>query len=447
MAGLGAHAFGQVVTILGQLALTPLYFKYWGAGKYGEWLMLSTIPAYLVMADLGIGSAAGNDMAMKVAVGDRPGAKAVLSAILSLCKIASIGVTVVGVLSAAAVWFLPSLHPSSIPLEDAIASIIILASGVGVGFFASTASGVYRAVGRNATGVLLTNLTRLVEVAALAAFLISNCGPLALCGVGFLIRLSSMALQWQHLRHSFGWLVGGAEAREVGLLRRLLKPAIGFMAYPLGNALALQGPVLVIGSVMGPSASAAYAALRTIARVPNQLTNVLGFSVWPEVSKAYGENNRDLLRKLHRTSWAATALTVFAICIVLAVAGPLLAEVWLHRAFDVNRYLLAGLLVVSALSSIWNASAVFLSAINAHVRLGAIYVAVNLAGLIAAIVLTRYFGWGGLMGALILVELSILAWVLRTVLSVTGDEFSAFLTSIPNVVFRRAVNGKIFRGE
>jgi hypothetical protein len=53
---LAAGAFGQFVTIGSQVLLTPLYFLYWGAAKYGEWLLISTIPAYLAMADFGIGS-------------------------------------------------------------------------------------------------------------------------------------------------------------------------------------------------------------------------------------------------------------------------------------------------------------------------------------------------------------------------------------------------------
>ena len=75
MTSLAANAFGQIITISSQLLLIPLFLKYWGVAKYGEWLILSSIPAYLILADLGIGAAAGNEMTIRAGAGDHQGAQ------------------------------------------------------------------------------------------------------------------------------------------------------------------------------------------------------------------------------------------------------------------------------------------------------------------------------------------------------------------------------------
>src|ERR1700720_275311 len=74
MRGLGATALGPVVTAIIQLGSIPVLLHVWGAPKYGDWLLLSAIPSYLTLSDLGFGNASGSDMPMRVAANDREGA-------------------------------------------------------------------------------------------------------------------------------------------------------------------------------------------------------------------------------------------------------------------------------------------------------------------------------------------------------------------------------------
>lgn len=447
IAGLGAHAFGQLVTIIGQLALTPLYFKFWGAPKYGEWLMLSTIPAYLVMADLGIGSAAGNDMAMKVAAGDQDGARSVFRATLHISAIAAITVTAIGVLAGGMIWCIPFLQTNQISVDEASAAVAILGLGVGVGFFSSTASGVYRAVGRNAAGVLIANLTRLTEIAALAVLLLVGAGPIELCTCGLFVRAASLFIQCWHISKISRWLVLPGSKRERGTVRRLLRPALGFMAYPLGNALALQGPLMLIGVLMGPGSSATFAAMRTVARIPNQITNVLGFSIWPEISRAYGEGRHSMLREMHRASWGMTAIAALLASIILSIFGPTMVEIWLHRVISVDRWTLVGLLMIATVSSLWNASAVFLSAVNAHAKFGIFYVFSNAVGLLLAGMLCFFFGWLGLLFSLWTVEVVLLIYAHSSVFNLTRDSVKDFVLALPQAIWRRASTGMASQKE
>lgn len=403
--------------------------------------MLSTIPAYLVMADLGIGSAAGNDMAMKVAAGDNEGARSVLRATLYISAVAAAIVTAAGALAGCMIWLIPSLHTSRISVGEASSAAAILGIGVGIGFFSSAASGVYRAVGRNAAGVLIANLTRLMEIAALGVLLLVGAGPVDLSLCGLLIRTLSLVIQRWHIGNISQWLIAPGAKREKGAVRRLLRPALGFMAYPLGNALALQGPLMLIGVVMGPASSATFAALRTVARIPNQVTNVLGFSIWPEISKAYGEGNRPMLREMHRASWGITAIVALIAATTLSIFGPTLAEIWLHRSVLVDRWLLVGLLLIATTSSLWNASTVFLSAINAHAKFGLLYVVTNAIGLLLAGILGSSFGWAGMLASLWLVELLLLIWALSSVLDLTADDFPGFVLALPSAILKRALMG------
>lgn len=57
--GLSANAFSQVVNIAIQLTSVPIFLHFWGVDLYGKWLIVSSIPAYLSMSDIGFGSPQG----------------------------------------------------------------------------------------------------------------------------------------------------------------------------------------------------------------------------------------------------------------------------------------------------------------------------------------------------------------------------------------------------
>lgn len=82
--GFGANLYSQIVTVIVQLVGVPILLYSWGAQLYGEWLILSAIPAYLSMSDLGFSQSAGNDMTARVARNDRDGALSVFQSLGAL---------------------------------------------------------------------------------------------------------------------------------------------------------------------------------------------------------------------------------------------------------------------------------------------------------------------------------------------------------------------------
>lgn len=427
---LGANAFGQAVTIGSQLALTPLFFRVWGAGQYGEWLLLSSVPAYLMMADVGIGSAAGNEMTMSAGAGDQRAAQNTFLSALAVALGASLLALLVGALTAWLLWqsaLLPLLH---IPAQDAALISLALSAIVGLGFFGSVLSAGFRCCGRNALGIMLSNTGRLFDAVTIGALLLAQQTPITISVVVLALRLLILLGQAAMLLRVCPWLFNGGGSAKFQVVRQLIRPAVGFMAFPLGDALALQGPLLVIGSVFGGAGVAMFSSLRTLARVPVQLTNMFNSSIWPELSRAHGAGNLNLMRKLHRASWGLNLLLVAPLAAVLIAVGPWVVRLWLGAEAPFDPWVLAALIVVSVISAVWHASSVVLVAINHHLQLGAIYVTANAVCLSAAAIFTSSLHWVGLFAPLLTAELALLVWVLPRVLRITDDSMTAFFPAI-----------------
>ena len=57
-----------------QLVQVPVFLHFWSVPLYGEWMIVTSIPAYLSFSNIGFGNVAGNEMTMLVAAEDREGA-------------------------------------------------------------------------------------------------------------------------------------------------------------------------------------------------------------------------------------------------------------------------------------------------------------------------------------------------------------------------------------
>src|SRR5579862_9583979 len=90
--GISANVYSQLVQSALQLLSVPILATHWGLETYGAWLIMFTIPAYLAFADFGFAAAAGNDMTLSIARGDRVAAvetfQAVRTAITGVCFLA-----------------------------------------------------------------------------------------------------------------------------------------------------------------------------------------------------------------------------------------------------------------------------------------------------------------------------------------------------------------------
>lgn len=424
-AALAANGFGQVVTVGAQLLLTPIFFRLWGAERYGEWLILSAIPAYLTLVDLGVSSAASNEMAIRAGARDFFGAQRTFRGAKLVVWIAAASALLLGIVAAALNTWLQWLHLAYISHTEASVVLLLLSAQVGLSFFGGLVHSGFRCAGFNALGTTLGNLGRLGEAVGSAAVLLWGLGPLALCAVTFGVRATFLCWQWGALRHSCSWLFSPRAPADTHLMRRLLMPSIAFMAFPAGYALALQGPILIIAGLFGSGAVAVFSAMRTLARLPTQFTNVLNNSVAPELSRAHGEGCLERVRLLHRTAWVATAGLGLVACVALALAGPWLTELWLGPGRHDQGVLLA-LLAVSWASAVWNVSSIVFTSTNHHVRLSIVFLIVNILGLGLAAALGRLFGMTGLLIALFLTELTILVWLVPAALARTGDNLRSF---------------------
>ena len=401
IAGMGANSFGMAVNIGIQLASVPLFLHFWNNSTYGIWLMLSAIPAYLSMADVGMVTAAGNKMTMAMGRGDLDEANKVFQSAQMFMMIVC---STIALITLAVIFFAPLRFLQNV---DQHIALFALCTGVLIALFGGLAEAVFKATQRYALGTTLSSLLRLAEWLGymIGLVLVGSFAAVALCGlaaraIGTLIgvqlsRSGSHGIQW------------GAQLTDMAEIRAMIKPAISFMAFPLANALSFQGLTLLVGVVFGPIAVALFNTYRTIARVAVQITAIFSHALWPEFSRLFGEGAAVRVKKLFHRSALLGAAQALVLSLALYFVSPWLLNIWTHGRIEFIPSMMLLMLLYAAVSSLWHIPRVLLMAINLHTGLAYWALAAAVLSVVLAWLLGRVLQLNGIAMAMLLSELFI----------------------------------------
>ena len=401
IAGMGANSFGMAVTIGIQLISLPLFLHFWDIATYGKWLILSAIPAYLSMADVGMVTAAGNKMTMAMGEGNVQEANMLFqSAQLFMAAICGGLVLLVVPL----VLWLPSPWLGTV---DQRVALIALCLGVLVALFGGLSETAFKSTQRYAMGTMLSNYVRLGEWLGymLGLAVVGSFAAVAISGlaVRLLGTLVSFGLA-QKGNHGLNWGVTAAKKTEICAM---IKPAISFMAFPLANALSFQGVTLLVGAFFGPAAVALFNTYRTIAMVAVQVTAIFSHALWPEFSGLFGQGAMFDLSGLYRRSAWLSAAQAFVFSLVLYFLAPWLLRIWTHGTIEFIPSLMLLMLLYAAIAGIWHMPRVLLMATNQHVTLAYWVLAAGVLCVGLSWLLSDSFYLNGVVVAMLLSELFI----------------------------------------
>ncbi len=436
--GLGANSLGQIITAIIQVVSVPLFLKFWGIELYGEWLILSAIPAYFAMSDIGFGSVAANEMTMLVAREDKSTALEVFQS--SWLFISGISL-LIALVVLANIWFVPVerwFKISHLNHIEVCGVVLFLTVHVLVGLQGGLLQAGFRCEGRYALGVFWGNVLRFVEFGIVTLAVYLGARPLIASFIFLSIRcIGTIGLRLS-LRKQSPWIVYGFRHARIATVKRLAIPAIAFMGFPFGNAMSIQGMRMIISAVLGPPAVVIFSTLRTLTRFALQVMGMINNTVWPEISMAYGANDMELARKLHRYSCQASLWLSLCAVAVLFATGKWIVHIWTQGKIIMDANLFYLLLAVIVANSLWYTSSVVLAAINKHQHMALYYATGTSLSLMLAWVLIPTLGLNGAALALLSIDMFMSFYVVKNSLALLNDEFSEFLKVVirPPLVHR-----------
>lgn len=428
--GFISNWISKLATTIVQLVQVPVFLHFWSVPLYGEWMIVTAIPSYLNVSNFGFGNVAGNEMTMMTARGDRDGALRVFQScwwlITFICSACI-------VLLALALYYTPAaklLKLHAIDATDTKWIIFYLGCSVLLGQLEALLQSAYRCVGRYPYGSFIKSL---FSLAAFAVMLVPVCmgGGARVTALVFASANAFFTLVLCIMvRRDLPWIRYGWNHASFAEIKRLTAPAFAFMAFPIGNALNLQGTLMAVGYALGPTAVVIFGTARTVSRVALQLVQMVNNTFWPEMSSSFGTNDMALTRTLHRRSCQLGLLIAIVIVAAMMTLGPWFLTHWTGGHVPPSRGLLSILLMVVVAYSLWSTSSTLLAAVNKHQKLAAWYLFGTSITVVLTYVLAKYYGLYWAAASLLVSEIVMNMYVLPTSLELSHDTFPAFVASM-----------------
>ncbi len=398
--GLGTKAVAVVVSFIS----VPLTVGYLGAERYGVWIIISTLLAWINLADFGLGNSLTN--ALSEAYGkDRRD--------LAQQHVATASWLLVGILTVlgcglAACWGwidwigIFNIKTAAARAEAGPAVAVALALFL-VNLPLTLVSRILYA---HQEGVLANLWTAAGNLASLLGLLlvVQFQGGLVWLVVGIsgaIVLVSALSAIWLFAVHK-PWLrpdfskISKASARQISRVGGL------FFILQLAGLILFQTDNLIIAHYLGAEAVTPYSITWRLFTYTALLQTLIFPSLWPAYAEAFARKDGAWIRRTFRLNFVFAVASTFALALPLVIFGTTVIERWAGAAAVPPQSLLLWMGVWSVLSAAMESISCLLSS-SGQLRGQPIYASVTAgANLVLSATLIHPFGITGVIAATVI---------------------------------------------
>jgi O-antigen/teichoic acid export membrane protein len=355
----------RLIALLVALVTIRLTIGYLGAARYGLWMVITSITAFLAFSDLGVGNALINRMSAAFASGERDRASREVSSASAVLAGISLVIILIGAL------LLPILPwgriynvnglaaaeagPSTFALLGCFALLLPLGlvQRVQLGFQEGFIANLWLIAG-NLLGLVLVVVCIALRLGLPWLVLAVAGGPV----------IATM-LNWiQAFVHSRPWLRPTWSGVDLRIGVQLVRIGALFLSLQLAAAVAFSSDNLIVTQLLGPVAVAQYSVAQRVFIVLPALLSVAAVSLWPAYGEALVHSDRPWIRRmLVRSTLFAVGITAIGSLLILA-ASHLIFGFLIGPALIPPLALSVGFAVWAVLYAFGNVASMLLNAAN-----------------------------------------------------------------------------------
>jgi O-antigen/teichoic acid export membrane protein len=409
--GIGANFLGQLINISSRIVLVPLFLLAWGADIYGEWLLLSSLVAYLSLSEMGAQLYIVNRMTQAYAQRDNDQFCKILHTGLAIFLIIPIVVFVIFV--AVIGWINPAtwLHITQTGHGTVVLVLAILAFQIAISLPQSVLLRVYFAVEMLPRGVMLINLMQLMSLIFLAGGLWRRWGMVPIAIIQLIPYGLTAGMAIFDLNRKFPqFKILSLREADFSLGLSFIKPSFHFFLIQLGQAFSLQGTVLVVGVVAGPLQVVLFSTMRTIVNLIRSFLDQLSHAAWPEMTRLDAQADIDKFLALFRVILRSTLMAAIFFITIFHFYGGYIYNLWLRKTVPFEQPVMDLFLIYMGQFIFWLTCSHPLQATNRHHTLAKVLFISSILTIALAYLGGRHLGLPGIVLGMIIGDLVLPFW-------------------------------------
>ena len=381
--GVSGQAFSRIIFALNTVALIPVLIRAWGVGGYGQWVALTALASYMSYSNFGLVSTSANEMVMAAGADDHVRARRTFQMSLNLTfyivlPLILVILAIVAITPISQILQLTAITPGQVQL------IITLMAAQ---FWFMTVRGLMvaalYATGSYGLGYYLAGAAKLIELIGIAtAVTFFHGSPVSAAAIMASVALMDLTIIVLVTYRAAPWARIDLRQFDRSWVMTQAKPAIGFALWNLSiMGILIQGPRIVLASLLGGQAVAIYAIYGTAMRLMDQLLLMVVLPLEIEIAHSVGRKAIDQTYRLvglgTQFSWALFVV----VASFLMICGPLVFHFWTRGQVVFSYGLMALYLLMSACNQLGRVSAHALSSMNRLYGLSFVTLVISLAAL------------------------------------------------------------------
>jgi O-antigen/teichoic acid export membrane protein len=324
-----ASATSQVIILLQQLLLPPIFIHLYGVSSYADWLTLSASVGYLSTLQFGMATYVNNELTMRYSRGEMDQYQVMQSTALRML----FGIAAVTSILLFGVFFLPLNVWLRLPLSQGAVATAVFFLGLQVianlplNYF----SGTFMVFGKAHRGTTWQNILRTMMIVVAIGMALLHSSFQAIAIGQFLMVMVYSVLILVDLRRLAPEIFPTLRYWDKTIARSILGPSGYFFLLYTCNFLVYQLPILLMRRMLGPLDVVIFNVMRSIYSMIRQGLAIFTNSLGPEVTNLFGQRDWKSLANIYALSEKILFAAIPALNFTALLMAPVLLEVWLHK--------------------------------------------------------------------------------------------------------------------
>lgn len=368
-----ANFFKILVVFINQILLIPAYLVYMGIELYSDWLILSAITSFFTMSDIGLNNVTNNLFSIKLAENKNSECQILLVNNL-LFIILILSIVIILFLSVAGLVNLTSLLGlHAITNNQAIVISLLFLLQIMIQMCSGVFDSIYNANHIAFTATYINNIARLFYAICIFIGLVLHLEIQYVVLLGLLPYCIAFIYKYIDSKqiYPFSFKLNFFDFKY---LLSLIKPSVGFMFFPLGNAILFQGITLLVNTFFGAVVLVQFNTMRTMMNFIRNISQAISAGIKPEFTIQYGKKNHEGMNTLLKKSIIFCTVAVILAILCLNLGGELIYTMWTKGKVMFSESLMVVFSIVLFVNMIWESTCITLTATNNHFKFSLIYV-------------------------------------------------------------------------
>ncbi len=361
--GISENVIDRFINIIVKFIEPILFIKLATIDIYGAWLVIFSLPAYIMISDLGFSTVGQNQINMNVKVNRFNLAQKNFLNTLNLSIILNIIFSFIFFFILKKLFDVGFLKLENVESNEfySIAILLIIYTFIHQlnGLFVS----LYAAHNKYYFKIRLGYLSKILETFLIFYCLFKDYDFKTILLYFVISKSLFFIFIFIDTTKSYNWVKFEFKL-EKNYIEKNVGHALSYLLFPITNALKYQSTNLIINSILGPKYVALLSIYLTLARIIINLTSITDGIIKIELAKLWVSKQLDNLKKIFIFNIQIALFFSVIIIVLLAFFNQLIFYFWIGENFNVDQKLFLILLFSTLFQALFHSSVTLLTSTN-----------------------------------------------------------------------------------